>query len=537
MSRPGGVSGLARHLARRQASTSKSSVRPELPQPPRRRPASTVNNDVSSSQLFYDGLCASAWANKIHPLKAIDLVDTAVEHGRHAPEAVAADGGNVFKSLVKAFISMRQYDSVVRLIESSTSRDLVDLVDLAAPVANEYIDSLVYMHGQHNLRARQRAQRAYNRRTQTKATAAATPGKRDVAVQTDAPAAAGADTASLLVRAAEFVEQLEARGKFTSSVKPAWLHRLIGKLHEERRHRLAVTLINLALKHDFPLDVKSWNVLLAHRSLQLDPAQATLQTFMRMKRAGVIPDQHSLGLVVNALKCDRNYIPRALELLKEGRLHGLWNAKLATDELHLVKRTSPPEQVIDRFCTYFGSELPRMFGVESNAPPEALCPDGVAVSLLIDTLVKLHRTSPVDVERLYDCYTRLLEVRPDLHRDSYSMSIFVASFVRHRSLVTRSLELLEEMQHRGLRPTIVTYTIVVDGLTKHGAPELAIKMYDRMRKQLVVPDARFFERSIQASLQQGDRDAANAWLLAMRQARITPSKHTQQALTAGVLPS
>ena len=446
---------------------------------------------------FYDQLLASTAAREIHPLKTIDLLETAVQHGRAAPELVEP-GGGVFNALVRAFVTQGQYESVVRLIEGSNARELVDQLELVAPIADHYIDGLIFRHGQRKMRQSRRGDVA---------------GMTERQMQTPD-----------LIKAVRFVQRLSAKD-LLGHVSASVLSRLIQKLHEAKQTQHAVPLAQLCLAHSVELDVKSWSVLLHHQSLQIDAAQSTLAIFDDMCAAGVDPDEQAVGLVVNALKTSSDHTDRALTILSEARDAGRWNKRLATAELSLLKRQKRYADVLEGFVRSFGSDVLRELGhyKGSEAVQGSWQPDAFAMSLLVDTLVRSHPEAE-KLRELYIAYTHLIDARPEYDADRYTLSVFVAAFARHRELMTQAMELLESMHRRSLTPSVVTYTSVIDGLTMHGALRLASRVLVAMQERTIKPDARTFERLITAHLRRGESDEAEIWVKAMRQLELRPSQ-------------
>lgn len=461
-----------------------------------RRRATTTSVPLT----FYNQLLASTVAHEIHPLKTVELVQTAVKHGKAAPELADTTGG-VFTSLVRAFVSRCQYESVLRLIEGSEERELVDQLELVAPVAKHYIDALIYGHGQAIMRQRQSREKQRHR--------------------SGRPTTPSAD----LEKAARFVQRLAAQD-LLSQVPASVLSRLIQKLYEARATPSAVALVQLGLQHSVSLDVKSWNVLLQHEALQVDSAASrTLAAFDRMVAAGVKPDEQSLSILVNALRSDSEYTAIALAKLHGGREHGVWNKRLATLELTLLKRQRRYDDVLDRFARYFGTDVLATLGYSDiDGPIEGdWAADTFVISLLVDTLVR-RQPMAGDLQQLYLAYTRMVDARPEYDADCYTLSIFVAAMARHRELMTQAMELLEHMHRINLRPSVVTYTSVIDGLTLHGALRLASRVLAAMQERTIKPDARTFERLITAHLRRDEKEEAQGWLKAMERLDLQPSK-------------
>lgn len=408
---------------------------------------------------IYSQIRAAVSQKSIHPLKASAIIARAIENGHNPPEIMPSTRASLVY-LISRYIKrdMNKYalDEVTRCL----ARGHVDDYTLLHPIAEEYISCLI-------------SQMDVRKDTQYR------PNIR----------------ARNLIVAAKFIAKLD-HFQSANSISSKTYDRLIEKMQTCADNCNPAPVISIALKNKIPLNTSSWNVRL-QCAARTSPTKV-LQSFQQMTSNGVQSDKYTIAIVLNSLRKDATLFEKAHRIIDIAKHLDLYNEFVAVEEMSLWKRQGRYQDVLRTFADAFGPETLSQFGFQtqlgtttttttSTARQYCLKVSKVSLSLMLDALVRLN-TIPDHLEQLYQAYERFTKDKDEFLDDVHSPSIFIRAFANRTETLERAMELLEEMRAKGRKPTVVSYTNVIDGLTRHGMIDLATRVLQYMKNDGVKPN-------------------------------------------------
>ncbi|CAI2176788.1 16713_t:CDS:2 [Funneliformis geosporum] len=139
-----------------------------------------------------------------------------------------------------------------------------------------------------------------------------------------------------------------------------------------------------------------------------------------------------------------------------------------------------------------------------------------------------------DKDYAYELYKNYLEKFDNYELkytpDTYFFTIFISSFAQQFLDVGLAVELFEEMNRREIKPSIVTYTILIDGFALKGRADEAVEYFERMKKDSIEPNIYTYTSLIKAWVQVRRIDKVKEVYNEMVSKNIKPVSATLRAL-------
>lgn len=435
---------------------------------------------VSYKAPIYSAIMESLSKSQVTAQKASSLVQKAIASGHDPPEIRASTRGNLM-FLIKCFRNRKMHAKALAEIDRCLARGHIDRVKLLAPIADGYIISLISSSTQQEKKYR-------------------------------------------LLEAAQFICELNRKG-LAGSVQARSYDTLIDKLRKLPVSSGIARLVSIAIKNKVPINTASWNERLKI-AVRVSPERALLH-FRFMKEAGVRPDKYSLSMMLHCLRQDDRHINNSLQLIEIAKRLNLYTEAIVTEEMALLKRNGRYEDLLTLFTQRFGPEILALFGLQTNyvtqddpirmpvlqVTPHALC-------LVIDALI---RRNPDDIDRIFRDYLEFTHGKAEFAKDIYTPSIVIAALAMHgdRKYLEKARQMLLDMRTSADKPTVVTYTGYIAGLTLNGRMDLVPEVLRWMKEDGKRPNKHTWDY-----LMKGYQAVDDKW--AMKVARRMKRK---QALT------
>jgi pentatricopeptide repeat protein len=139
-----------------------------------------------------------------------------------------------------------------------------------------------------------------------------------------------------------------------------------------------------------------------------------------------------------------------------------------------------------------------------------------------------------DKNSIYELYKRFLEdfdnFKYKFPPDNYFFTIFISSFAQKYHDMNLAIELFEEMKKREIKPSIVTYSILIDGFALKGQVDKAVEYFENLKKDSIEPNAFTYTSLIKAWVQVNNKDNAKNVYNEMISKNIQPVSATLRAL-------
>ncbi|CAG8702965.1 13009_t:CDS:2, partial [Funneliformis mosseae] len=139
-----------------------------------------------------------------------------------------------------------------------------------------------------------------------------------------------------------------------------------------------------------------------------------------------------------------------------------------------------------------------------------------------------------DKNYAYELYKKYLEKFDNYELkftpDTYFFTIFISSFAQQFLDVSLAVELFEEMKRRDIKPSIVTYTILIDGFALKGQVDEAVEYFERMKQDSINPNIYTYTSLIKAWIQVRRIDKVKEVYNEMISKNIKPVSATLRAL-------
>ncbi|CAG8685220.1 15476_t:CDS:2, partial [Funneliformis caledonium] len=139
-----------------------------------------------------------------------------------------------------------------------------------------------------------------------------------------------------------------------------------------------------------------------------------------------------------------------------------------------------------------------------------------------------------DKNYAYELYKKYLEKFDNYELkftpDTYFFTIFISSFAQQFLDVSLAVELFEEMKRREIKPSIVTYTILIDGFALKGQVDEAVEYFERMKQDSINPNIYTYTSLIKAWIQVRRIDKVKEVYNEMISKNIKPVNATLRAL-------
>lgn len=139
-----------------------------------------------------------------------------------------------------------------------------------------------------------------------------------------------------------------------------------------------------------------------------------------------------------------------------------------------------------------------------------------------------------DKNSTYNLYKRFLQdfdnYKFKFPPDNYFFTIFISSFAQRFHDMNLAIELFEEMKKREINPSIVTYSILIDGFALNGQVDKAVEYFENLKKDSIEPNVYVYTCLIKAWVQVNNRDNAKKVYDEMINKNIQPVSATLRAL-------
>ena len=434
--------------------------------------------------------------SSIHPLQASKLIKSAIENGHSPPETIPS-ARSYLRNLIKVYANRGLSAHALEEINRCLQRGHIDECSLTFPIADVYLNLLISAQNSE---------------------------------------LSGKSPSLALGRAARVLAKLDVEGQLWR-VEPATFDRLI-----EAMSRPAVRaqcnpgpVFALALKHGVPLSTDSWNTRFLLAAKRGHSAQSVLSLFRLMTTEHkVAMNKYTIPFVLKCISNDATQAEPVKRLVALSKQFGLFNEFVAIEELSNLKAQKKYSELLTTFATSFDSKLLLALGFQNTpklASQEAyLALPKQAISLVIYAITRLN-PGRSDVRHLYEAYRRYISTRPELQQDVFATTVFVSAFAKDAKSMETAMELLEEMRKWDQKPTVVTYTKIIEGLVEHGAVDLAATILEYMGTDGVQPVEYTWYCLIRGYLLEGNFDGARLCYKHMRKSRCIPSKRTKALIS------
>ncbi|CAB4392111.1 unnamed protein product [Rhizophagus irregularis] len=139
-----------------------------------------------------------------------------------------------------------------------------------------------------------------------------------------------------------------------------------------------------------------------------------------------------------------------------------------------------------------------------------------------------------DKNSIYNLYKNFLQdfdnYRFKFPPDNYFFTIFISSFAQRFQDMNLAIELFEEMKNREINPSIVTYSILIDGFALKGQVDKAVEYFENLKKDSIEPNVYTYTSLIKAWVQVNNKDNAKKVYDEMINKNIQPVSATLRAL-------
>ncbi|GBC08870.1 hypothetical protein RclHR1_08440011 [Rhizophagus clarus] len=153
-------------------------------------------------------------------------------------------------------------------------------------------------------------------------------------------------------------------------------------------------------------------------------------------------------------------------------------------------------------------------------------------SLTLYLKILLQKTK--DKNSTYELYKRFLEkfdnYKYEFPPDNYFFTLFISSFAQKHHDMNLAIELFEEMKKREIKPSIVTYSILIDGFALKGQVDKAVEYFEILKKDSIEPNVFAYTSLIKAWVQVNNKDNAKKVYDEMINKNIQPVSATLRAL-------
>lgn len=417
---------------------------------------------ASAGLSVYSGISEAIAHKKISLTMASHLIAKAIDNGHEPPEKSPLTRIDMLY-LIRGYMGREMNHYALREIRRCLRRGHIDAFTLLEPIADPYIRCLI--------------------------ADAVTPIRSRATANSSQVL-----SATQLKKAADFVASLHGH-RVANAISGSTYDVLIEKFNAEpatyRAARIG-TLAKIALANNVTLSTQSWNAVLEARG-NVSPQKA-LDCFRKMRVQGAKPDVHTFHTLLRILSQDRSYSWQSQRIVYIAKRCGIYSEFVAVEEMAILKLQSRYQDLLTVFAKAYGPEILRELGLGFTPDPVDkdaslrwfnLTPE--PLSLAIDALVRLN-PSGESVGQLYKAYKRIRQGASRFQEDTYSPSIFIRAFARHTDTLEQSMEILESMRTSAAKPTVVSYTSVIEGLTRHGMIDLATKVLEYMQADNVEPN-------------------------------------------------
>ncbi|RIA93838.1 hypothetical protein C1645_873799 [Glomus cerebriforme] len=272
-------------------------------------------------------------------------------------------------------------------------------------------------------------------------------------------------------------------------------------------------LFQIMKHYNIKPNITTYNVIIHNSVIKLD-METAIKFFNEIIESGIKPDIVTFSTLLKGY-LNSGDIVKALQINKIAQDFGIEqnrNYAMLLIKVHIRnKDLENAEKVFSSITTF------NVFDIKS-------------LTLYLKMLLQQTRDKNSAYDLYKDCLNNFDNYKFRFPPDTYLFTTFISFFSQKYHDMSLAIELFEEMERREIKPSVVTYSILIDGFALNGQVDKAVEYFEKLKKDSIEPNIYTYTSLIKAWVQVYNIDKAKEVYNEMISKNIQPVSATLRAI-------